>query len=323
MLDRAKKAVVDKMGYDQVPQDPSPGDTGGEPSDASDMNDASPAWVGWAKSAASAAHKARQQAAKAAEEAQTNFTKAAEKAKSFEFGEQAKDWQSEVQKNFGRVAEAGSQAGAAFAERGKVAQSLAKDFSSKGKDQLTAGAAKAKEKAAQAKDKASAVAGAAKDKLSKAGENVGGLAALSLSPMKLAQFAGVFFVGTLLISMSFSFLPLLVIAPQKFSLLFAFGSMTMMSSFAVLKGPAGFASSLVQRKRLPFSGAYAVGLVGTLVATIHLRSFILTAFFGALQFFALLYFLASYVPGGKAVLNACGKCCRKVAGKLCSRFTSS
>merc|ERR1711920_939344 len=119
--------------------------------------------------------------------------------------------------------------------------------------------------------------------------------------------------------MSFSFLPMLPIAPQKFSLLFAFGSMTLMGSFALLKGPTSFLSGLMQREKLPFSAAYAIGLVGTLVATIVMRSFILTAVFGLVQAVALLYFLASYVPGGQALLNFCGRLGSRVARKVCLR----
>merc|ERR1712003_32803 len=93
--------------------------------------------------------------------------------------------------------------------------------------------------------------------------------------------------------------------------------MTLLSSFAILKGPKSFASGLLQREKRIFSAAYIVGLVGTLVATIGMRSFILTAVFGIVQAIALLYFLASYVPGGKACLNFCGKLGSKVAARLC------
>merc|ERR1712070_843381 len=91
------------------------------------------------------------------------------------------------------------------------------------------------------------------------------------------------------------------------------------SSFAVLKGPKAFVGSLIQREKLPFSGSYVVGLVGTLIATIGLRSYFLTAFFAILQAGGLLYFLASYVPGGQTILNKCGKCC----GALCSKLAQS
>lgn len=101
-------------------------------------------------------------------------------------------------------------------------------------------------------------------------------------------------------SKSFSFLPVMVIAPQKFALLFAFGSMTMLGSFTLLMGPKAFLQGMARKEQLPFSVAYSVGLIGTLVATLILRSFLLTGICGLLQAVGLLYFVASYVPGGKA-----------------------
>lgn len=92
----------------------------------------------------------------------------------------------------------------------------------------------------------------------------------------------------------------------------------MLSSFAVLKGPKAFLGILIERSKLPWSSAYVVGLVGTLVSTIILKSYLLTAFFGLLQVIALLYFLASFVPGGKTFLNFLGRMGRKLMEK-CGR----
>lgn len=298
--DRARKMVVEKVAYDPVPQ--AEGASGGELDDL-ERGEAPPAWAALAK----AAGRVRQQVAGAAEEARQGIAQAAERAKCVEWGEQAKGWQSEVAKGLGRVADGATQATSTFSEKGKVAQQLAKDLGGKGQQKLKEASAVGAAKAREAKDKATAAAGAAKDRLSQAGQSLTSLTALTMSPAKLAQFGGVFLLGIFLISMSFSFLPILVISPQKFALLFAFGSMTLLSSFAILKGPQAFIQGLLQKEKLPFSMAYVVGLVGTLVATIVLRSYLLTAVFSITQFVALLYFLASYVPGGKAVLNCCGR----------------
>eukprot|EP00812_Abedinium_dasypus_P011231 NODE_4801_length_640_cov_94.241026.p2 GENE.NODE_4801_length_640_cov_94.241026~~NODE_4801_length_640_cov_94.241026.p2 ORF type:complete len:160 (+),score=66.36 NODE_4801_length_640_cov_94.241026:56-481(+) len=132
-----------------------------------------------------------------------------------------------------------------------------------------------------------------------------------MSPMKLAQFFGVFLAGLFLVMLSVNFLPLLLIAPQKFALLFTLGSMTMLSSFAVLTGPYALSAQLMQREKLPFSGAYCTSLVGTLWATLFMRSFALTAIFAFVQAIALAYFLMSYVPGGTTCLNAAGRLGRR------------
>lgn len=306
--------VVDKVAYDAVPQaetgaagraesDPETGQ-GGMLLDVGQL-----AQLGvWAKSAAkSVRHQVAQTASQVAE-----HTKGLD--------ESAKGWQTEVSKGFGRVAEGASLATAALGEKGKAAQQLAKDLGGKSKERLNEAKALGAAKAREAKEKAAAAAAGAKGALGQVGQSLSGLTALTMSPAKLAQFGGVFFLGIFLISMSFSFLPILMVAPQKFALLFAFGSMTLLGSFAILKGPQAFVSSLIQREKLPFSISYVVGLVGTLAATLVLRSYVLTAVFGLTQAVALLYFLASFVPGGKAILNFCGRICSKSARAVGGRL---
>lgn len=232
-------------------------------------------------------------------------------------GGHARDLQRGATSAFKGLADSAKETGGSVAEKGRSAVDKAKDLQGKGLEAANRAKELGAAGAAKAKDRATTAAGAAKSKLHQAGSSVRGLAALSMSPAKLAQFAGVFFAGVFLISMSLSFLPMLPIAPQKFSLLFAFGSMTMLSSFAILKGPQDFLKDMAQRDKLPFSGGYAVGLIGTLVATIVLKSYLLTAFFGVMQAVALLYFVASYVPGGQTMLNMCGSCCKRCTATLC------
>merc|ERR1712032_1232220 len=137
-----------------------------------------------------------------------------------------------------------------------------------------------------------------------------------MSPVKLAQFAGIFMVGMILISLSFSFLPMLPIAPQKFALLFSLGSMTVLGSVAFLKGPRSFAGVVLQKDKLIFTGLYGVGLLGTLWATLIARSYLFTAIFALSQTTGLAYFLASFVPGGRMVLNFFGRMTGRLAGMV-------
>lgn len=223
----------------------------------------------------------------AADRARSGLAQAADKASSAEWGEHAKVWQGDLAQTFGKVSESAAKAGAGLSESAKIAQ-----------------------------QKASLVAGSAKEQFEKAGSGLSGMGALAMSPGKLLQFGGMFMAGMFLISLSFSFLPLLPIKPQKFALLFALGSMTMLASVAWLKGPKAFASIAVQRDKLPFSGAYGVGLLGTLWATLIARSYVYTAVFALLQALGLLYFMASFIPGGKAVLNFFGRCTSRATRAL-------
>ncbi|CAK8994879.1 Protein transport protein sft2 [Durusdinium trenchii] len=305
--EKARKAF-NEVTYDPVPKEETP-------EAIPDEEKGEGAWANFSK----AASRLSKSVASAAEEAKQNLEKAAEKAKSADLAQQVQDFQSGVAKGLGAAADRASQAREVFAERGKAASAIAKDLGSKAANKATEAKSHAASKAKEAKDKAASVAGAAKDKLAQAGEGLKGLGNLALSPAKLAQFAGTFLAGVFLISLSLNFLPVMVIAPQKFALLFAFGSMTMLGSFALLKGPKAFLSGMARKEQLPFSVAYGVGLVGTLVATIILRSFLLTGICGLLQAVGLLYFVASYVPGGKACVNFVGRMCSKATTALLCR----
>jgi len=325
--DKARKKVVEKArkaAYEVLPQNSQPPETTPPPSEieAAERGEAQPNWASWAKKAAG---KVKKQVAEATKDARQNVASAAERAKTLEWGEQAKGFQDQISQGLGRVSDGASQASTALSEKGKKAGQMAKELQSKSQKKLSEAKAQAAAKAQVAKEKAAAAAGSVKAAAvagaGKVSSGISGLSALALSPAKLAQFGGVFFVGVFLLSMSFSFLPMLPVAPQKFALLFAFGSMTLLSSFAILKGPAAFAESLMQREKLPFSVAYLVGLVGTLAATILLKSYLLTAVFGLVQAVALLYFLASYVPGGQALLGFCGRLGGRAARTVCRSAT--
>lgn len=227
----------------------------------------------------------------AADLAKKNLDLAAEKASATDWGEHAKAWQGDLISTLGKVSDNASKAGAGFSEGAFAAQKSA-----------------------------AMLAGNAKDRFEKAGSGLGssfsGMSTMVMSPGKLLQFGSIFMVGFMLISLSMSFLPLLPIRPQKFALLFALGSMTMLGSVAQLKGPQAFASIAVQRDKLPWSGAYIIGLFGTLWATLIARSYLYTGLFAFMQAVGLLYFMASFIPGGKAVLNWFGRCTGRAASAL-------
>lgn len=218
----------------------------------------------------------------------------ADKASSADWSGHAKGWQGDIANTFGKVTDAASVA------------------SSKASATLNDGAKLAQQNAAR-------VAGSAKSGLEKAGSGFAGMGALAMSPIKMIQAAGIFMLGFLLISISMSFLPMLPINPAKFSLLFGMGSVTMLGSVAWLRGPMSFAAIALQRDKLPFSICYGIGLLGTFWATLIARSYLFTSFFAFLQCVGLLYFLASFVPGGKTVLNFFGRITGRTARLVVGR----
>lgn len=304
-----------------------------------------PLWASWARQAA---ERVRQNAAEAAEQAQRAASEGLERAKSVDWGEKVNqvqtnvssglevvkdraseasaslsvrvnhgverarslDWDEKasdlkrgLSNSFDTVSTSASSATASLAEKGQAGLQATREYSRQSMDSL-----RETDVVKKAKEGASTVAGAASGVITHAGNSVSSLSALTISPTTWAQFAGVFLVGTLFIMMSLNFLPILLIAPHKFAGLFSFGSVTMLSSFAIFSGPQAFLKSMSQREKVPFSSLYVIGLVGTLWATLVMRSYIFTTVFALVQAVALLYFVASYLPGGKAAVNACCRC---------------
>ncbi|KAF8936338.1 SFT2-domain-containing protein [Dissophora ornata] len=102
----------------------------------------------------------------------------------------------------------------------------------------------------------------------------------------VACFMIAFFVG----------LPMFVISPSKFATSFTLGSILLMTSFALLKGPMAHLKALTSRERLPFTGAYVGSMVFTLYASLVANSFILTIIGTVVEILALVYYFTSYSP---------------------------
>ncbi|KAG0027055.1 protein transport protein sft2 [Podila clonocystis] len=102
----------------------------------------------------------------------------------------------------------------------------------------------------------------------------------------VACFMVAFFVG----------LPLLVVSPSKFATSFTFGSLLVMTSFALLKGPMAHIKALISRERLPFTAAYFGSMIFTLYASLGASSYFFTIIGTIVQIFALVYYFTSYSP---------------------------
>mmetsp|Transcript_83241 Transcript_83241/g.156649 ORF Transcript_83241/g.156649 Transcript_83241/m.156649 type:complete len:317 (-) Transcript_83241:34-984(-) len=166
---------------------------------------------------------------------------------------------------------------------------------------VTAAASAAAQKGVQ-----SAVAGSIA--ATRSAGNVARSASTSISEVAISRrtwsyFFGYAFLGTMLISLAFGFLPMIVFAPQKFALLFTLGSLCFLSSFSVLRGHSAFIRHLLSRSRALFTVTYATSMVGTLWASLVYRSYVLTMLFSIVQVCVLAWFLVSYIPGGRQTLR--------------------
>jgi hypothetical protein len=253
----------------------------------------------------------KDRASEASERLQDSVSHAKDRAKSVDWDEKVKGLQRGLSNTFETVGTSASSAAVAVQERGQSSFEVTREYSRQSVEsarnsvdslQLGDSFTKAKDSVSAA---AGAAAGAATGAITHAGERVSSLQAITISPATWAQFAGVFLAGTLFIMLSLTNLPFLLISPHKFAMSFTIGSVMILSSFVIFSGPKAMLTSMSQREKLPFSILYVVGLVGTLWATLFMRSYIFTAIFAVVQAVALLYFMASYLPGGKTAVNAC------------------
>ncbi|KAF9558606.1 protein transport protein sft2 [Mortierella alpina] len=125
-------------------------------------------------------------------------------------------------------------------------------------------------------------------------QRMAGFAICALGGM--ACFMIAFFIG----------LPMFPISPSKFATSFTLGSILLMASFALLKGPVAHLKALMSRERLPFTCAYVGSLLFVLWASLIQHSYFLTIIGTVVEVLALVYYFTSYSPfsGGSIRLGS-------------------
>eukprot|EP00586_Coscinodiscus_wailesii_P014233 CAMPEP_0172508320 /NCGR_PEP_ID=MMETSP1066-20121228/211029_1 /TAXON_ID=671091 /ORGANISM="Coscinodiscus wailesii, Strain CCMP2513" /LENGTH=240 /DNA_ID=CAMNT_0013286249 /DNA_START=71 /DNA_END=790 /DNA_ORIENTATION=- len=109
------------------------------------------------------------------------------------------------------------------------------------------------------------------------------------------------------------------IRPQKFALCFTFGSLTFMASFAILKGPIDHFIGLLDAERLPFTVIYLGSMFATLYCTFTvggISGYTTVIVSSGCQIVALLWYLVTFIPGGKAGMNVLMKGVMTIIGPI-------
>lgn len=118
---------------------------------------------------------------------------------------------------------------------------------------------------------------------------------------RLQVFVVALLVSALFFALAFIVgLPLITVRPQKFALSFTMGSITFMSSFAILKGPYEHFKTLMGGDRLHFTAVY----IGSMILTIYLtftaggmEGYVLVLGASGMQLVALVWYLVTFLPG--------------------------
>ncbi|PAA93165.1 hypothetical protein BOX15_Mlig022203g1, partial [Macrostomum lignano] len=115
---------------------------------------------------------------------------------------------------------------------------------------------------------------------------------------RVLVFVCLLLLGSLFLSLSFVFLPMLLLKARKFAILYSMGSFCLILSFSALWGPVAHFKHLVSGPRITFSAAYFSSLIGTLYCAIGLHSALAALVCCACQIGCLVWYLVSYIPGG-------------------------
>eukprot|EP00271_Cylindrocystis_brebissonii_P009101 TRINITY_DN23750_c0_g1_i1.p1 TRINITY_DN23750_c0_g1~~TRINITY_DN23750_c0_g1_i1.p1 ORF type:complete len:235 (+),score=33.05 TRINITY_DN23750_c0_g1_i1:609-1313(+) len=114
-------------------------------------------------------------------------------------------------------------------------------------------------------------------------------------------FGATLATGGFFIMLAFTmFLPVMVIAPQKFAVCFTLGCLMVMGAFFVLKGPLVQLKHMTSVERLPFTAFFVGSMAATIYSSMVMKSYLLSVACSGIQVMALLYYMVSYFPGGTA-----------------------
>lgn len=113
----------------------------------------------------------------------------------------------------------------------------------------------------------------------------------------------VFAIGLVFLLVSFIFLPMVIIFPQKFVCLFSFGSIIILSSFIFIYGTASYVGMLLEGKRVLYSLIYLCSIAVGLYFSFFNSNYLICLFSAIIQVVMLIIFVLSFIPGGETGIS--------------------
>jgi len=113
-------------------------------------------------------------------------------------------------------------------------------------------------------------------------------------------FVGLLLMAALFLSMGITFLPLVVLRPQKFAFCFTMASLLFIASLAAMKGqgPIAFCRAQCDPKTLPRTILFYGSMLFTLYASLIVRSYVLVIIAVGFQGMAMALQMGLSIPGG-------------------------
>ncbi|XP_074655143.1 uncharacterized protein LOC141908825 [Tubulanus polymorphus] len=115
---------------------------------------------------------------------------------------------------------------------------------------------------------------------------------------RILGFMGCIAVGLFCFVLAWLFLPMVVVKPRKFALLYTLGSLFLIASFSLLWGPMNHVKHLLSGPRIAFTTAYLGTMFATIYFSVWYKSTALTIVFAVAQMISLVWYMVSYIPGG-------------------------
>ncbi|CDW80468.1 phosphatidylinositol-4-phosphate 5-kinase family protein [Stylonychia lemnae] len=133
-------------------------------------------------------------------------------------------------------------------------------------------------------------------------------------------FAIFFIVGLLFLFLSLTFLPLILVAPNKFNLFFGLGSLFIQISLAFYHGPLAYMKIILKKENIMISLMYVGSVLLAIYSSLIWGTYISAMLVVFLQVFSLGWFVIQAFQGGQ---NASQKLQTMVVGGLVSKVLSS
>ncbi|KXS14268.1 SFT2-like protein [Gonapodya prolifera JEL478] len=115
--------------------------------------------------------------------------------------------------------------------------------------------------------------------------------------------------GVFFLFVAFLTLPMILLSPGKFAFSFSFGTILLLMSPAVLRGPRTHLQHMTSPDRLPFTAALMGSWAGVVYFTVASPSYVFALFFGLLQTLTLVWYVLSYFPGGSGAMLGMVRMC--------------
>lgn len=121
-------------------------------------------------------------------------------------------------------------------------------------------------------------------------------------------FTGLFALGCLFSTLSTLGIPVILVAPAKFALPYTLGSICSIGSTMCLVGPSKQLSKMFSESRRLSTISYLISVILTLVFAFKGQA-LLCLMAIAVQLVAMVWYVASYIPGGQGMVKTCASKC--------------